>query len=462
MKKFLIMAFCLCLISLFLINTSFAATEQAKRQAINDGLAYLASSASTSGSESYWYHSNNGTLAATASAALAFIEEGHVPGGGTMYDTLVTNACNYIFNRATSVQIGPEPAGHPEDYDNNGTGDGNGQGIYFNPANYNRSVYTTGVVAPVVYALGEALGENTAVGMGTVSTKTYKEVMRDVIDWFSWGQNDPATGVHRGGWRYHPDYGTSDNSTAQWGALPILYGNDWGLATPQFVKDELELYVNYIQNKSGDPSRYGGSGYDSPARLVNMSKTGGLLLELAAIGENSSDPRVQDALAYINSQWFQALGVKPPGEPNPADIGVWFGNEGQPYAMWAVYKALQTFGMLDINDNGTPAYLDDDFIIGLGVPNVPGGITIGQDWGTQTSLAGDWYSHYSEWLVSNQNPNGSWSGYSYWETPLTTGWYINILNAKGAPPVIPEPATMLLLLFGIGGIGIVRRKKRTK
>jgi hypothetical protein len=290
---------------------------------------------------------------------------------------------------------------------------------------------------------------------------TYKEVMRDVIDWFSWGQNDPATGVHRGGWRYYPDYGSSDNSTAQWGSLPILYGNDWGLATPQFVLDELELYVNYIQNPvDGDPHRDGGSGYDSPNRLVNMAKTGGLLLELAAIGAPLSDTRVQDALDYINRKWNQPLGDKPPGD---GDDTRWYGNIGNPYAMWAVFKALETYGMLDINDNGTPADPNDDFFIGSGVPNATGGITIGQDWGPQTSLTDDWYSHYSEWLVNNQELNDSWAGYFYWEVPLTTGWYINILNAKGAPPpVVPEPATTLLLVLGLGAIGILRRKRRMK
>jgi len=438
-----------------------AATQQDIQQAIDDGLAHLAGTITTSGSEGYWYLGNNGTLSATGSAALAFIEEGYLPGndviiGGTNYGDVVGKATRYIFNRATKQAIGAQTMGHPEDYDNNGTGDGNGQGIYFNPGYYTRNVYTTGIVAPVVYALGEALGENTAVGMGTVSTMTYKEVMRDVIDWFSWGQVDPAYGNYRGGWRYNANWSSSDNSTAQWGSLPSLYGDEWGLATPQFVKDELKLWTDYIQNENG------GSGYDWDGSIVNVSKTGGLMIQFAemgySLGVNNSDSiyntignEVDAAKAFINSRW------------NTDPSGTWYGNEGHPYAMWAVYKALDTYGFL-VTDPGPDGILGtaDDYVKGTGMSNAAGGIEIGQDWDSDTSLAGDWYSHYCDWLVGNQNGDGSWSGYSYWSGALSAGWYINILNATGAPPpVIPVPGAFLLGCIGLAFAGrkLQRRKE---
>jgi len=456
--------------------SAFAATEQAKQQAIDDGLAWLASTQTTSGSEGYWSYSNDGTLAATGSAALAFIEEGYLPGnnvviGGNNYGDVVGKAVNYIFNRATAdtrfSNGGRETAGYTriaEDYNNDGnwdTTEGNNQALYFNPGSSNRNVYTTGIVAPVVYALGEALGKNTTVGRGSVtSSMTYGQVMQDVVDWFSWGQVEPSQGNYRGGWRYDANFSTSDQSTAQWGALPMLYADAWGLGRPEYVNNELKLWVDYTQNDNG------GVGYENDSRYVNVSKTGGALIEMKAMGwsegvnnsntsDNSIVNEVDAALDYINSRW------------NVAPYGTWYGNLNHPYAMWAVYKALQVYGKLSTHDNGTPGDPTDDFLVGFGIPNAPGGYIIGQEWNTTHifSQAGDWFSHYCDLLVGLQNSDGFWTGYTNnWTGALATGWYVNILNAAGAPPSgdepIPEPGTLILFGTGLLGLGFLARKRR--
>ena len=449
---------------------ALAATEQAKQLAIDKGLAYYATPGTYgSNSTEMWYSfANNGTLAATASMALAYIEEGHLPGqdfidlNGNNRGDIVGKMCNYIFNRATADSRFPsggyETAGYvryAEDYNGNLVLDdgGNNQAIYFNPASSSRNVYTTGLCAPVVYALGEALGKNTLVGRGSLtSSMTYGQVMQDVVDWFSWAQVEPNMGNHRGGWRYDATYTTSDNSTAQWGALPILYAKDWGLNVPQYVKNELNLWIKYIQNANG------GSGYDNPGTYVNVSKTGGLLLEIAAV-DPLTDPlrpnREQEALDFIDSRWMTT------------PSGTWYGNLNHPYAMWAVYKALFERGMIQQYGSG----LGEDFLIGFAMSNAPGGILIGQDWwdgvggnpAPAYSQSGDWYSHYCDYLVGIQNSSGSWGGYSYWTGAMATGWYINILNAAGAPPpvnVIPEPLTVLGVLAGVAGLAGYIRKRR--
>ena len=93
------------------------------------------------------------------------------------YGDVVGRAMNYIFNRATvETRFGVETAGYwryAEDYNNDGTqgNDGpaaNDQAIYFEPGAANRRVYTTGVCAPVVYALGEALGPNAVIDRGYI------------------------------------------------------------------------------------------------------------------------------------------------------------------------------------------------------------------------------------------------------------------------------------------------------
>lgn len=430
---------------------AYGATEQAKQQAIDDGLAWLASQQAGAG---YWaYGGGRNDVAATASAAMAFVGEGYLPGDGSAYDANVTSAVTWLFNQAQILSPIPvEPAGywhHAEDYNNSGAieaGEGNDRALYFATTD----IYSNGIVAPLVFELGKQLGPDTVVGMGNanIQNTTYRQAMQDVVDWFSWGQVEPNRGNYRGGWRYNPNYGDSDNSTAQWGALPILYADAWGLGVPQQVRDELELWCNYIQNANG------GSGYTNPGQYVNVSKTGGLILELLATGAAVGDPRIQAALGFIDGRW------------NNGPSGTWYGNLNHPYAMWGVYKALEVSGFMTMDDNGTPGDPSDDFLIGHGMSNAPGGFTIGQDWGPQTSLAGDWFSHYCEYLVNIQNANGSWNGYSYWNGPLATGWYINILNAAGAPPpavVIPEPVTAVGLLLGVGCLTrYVRRRRRRR
>ena len=51
-------------------HAAYAASEQAKQKAIDDGLLWLSSQQAADGS---WYHGNSGTLAATSAAAMAFI-----------------------------------------------------------------------------------------------------------------------------------------------------------------------------------------------------------------------------------------------------------------------------------------------------------------------------------------------------------------------------------------------------
>jgi len=53
---------------------AMAATEETKQTAIDIGLEHLAGSQAVSGAEGYWPYANNGTLASTAAAALAFVE----------------------------------------------------------------------------------------------------------------------------------------------------------------------------------------------------------------------------------------------------------------------------------------------------------------------------------------------------------------------------------------------------
>ncbi len=443
--------------------SAHAATETQKQNAIDAALAHLASIQKSDGR---WDHGDdNYDAAATGAALYAFLEEGYSAGtnaviNGTDYGDVVGDGLSYLFSRASTYNIFNEPTGNPDI-------DGNGVGVKFVPggtiwdgtnSNHNRDTYVTGLVATAIAATGTP---NTVVTTGPLAVRTdgsgpggawtYGDVMQNALDYFAYGQADPGNWA-RGGWRYYADYGQADNSTSQWPIIAhfVSQAKSMGAALPSTptyldVKGELKHWIDYIQNETD-----GGSYYDSnfSGWGSNMSRTGALLIEMAYAGYPGStaadtDPgtsltendRYQAALSYINTNW-------------KSTDSYWNGNFGHPYAMWAVYKGLQsTIGLGDTSNitnlhTFNPATMELD---------------PGDTW--------NWWEDYCEWLVDNQLANGSWdgyTGYSYWLDPLATAWNVNILAAtEVAPPVIPEPVTMAGLALGLGGlITYVRRRRR--
>ena len=104
-----------------------AATNSEIDNAIQKGLAWLASTQNSDGS---WTYGNSYPLANTAAAVLAFENEGHFPGGGNTYSANVEKGLNYIFTRAYKQTITIQTYGYTGRNDNPDT-NGNGQGIYF-------------------------------------------------------------------------------------------------------------------------------------------------------------------------------------------------------------------------------------------------------------------------------------------------------------------------------------------
>ena len=378
--------------------TALAATEAQKLLAINSGLANLASTQNADGSWNTW---GNYYPAGTASAVLAFIEQGN-----PTYAANVQNGLQYLFNTAIK--------------------DGSGH-IYWS----GEDTYQTGLA---LSAIASTKTPATIVTGGALNGMTYQQVAQGVVNYFADGQNTAAN-HWQGSWGYGANQGSGDNSTTQWPVVGMLFANTkMGVAIPSSVTTNLSAWTSVIQNLNGTPATnpaYGSSGYDYSTSYDDVSKTGALLLELYAEGKGVGDPQVQAALAFLNSNWVS--GGNFAGGP-------WDGNFGHPYAMWSVYKGLQSMIGLDNNTwitNLNPTALTDS----------------GRGW--------NWYEDYNNWLVGNQNPDGSWTGYSYWSGAMATAWDINILLATEVTPPnpTPEPATLALIGLGLMGLAGIRRRK---
>jgi hypothetical protein len=436
MRKILWVMVCILLVSLPV--GVMASTSAQKQAAIDAGLAYLAAHQNADGS----WSDNNSSLynaADTASALLAFVEQSYKPLGwnGANYSTVVTNATNYLLSQAKTLDFNG----------GNWWGFGNGSsGIQW--ASGGEDTYITGLAIPALSRLvtnpygGAPLVSPSATissSNSVVNGLTYAQVIQGAVDSFTYYQTGPAYGNRYGGWRYFSGENDSDMSTTQWPVISYLFaGQVPGVSVPTSasydpgnnVRTGLKAWL------TADQYATGGVDYQPGANIVNATHAGGFLLSnYFAGGGGLGGNGAAQALAWLNGDWLST------------PSSTWYGNEGQPYAMWAVYKALETL-------YGTT---------GAGpISNLHAQTTSldpGATW--------NWWEDYCQYLVTTQLADGSWTGYSYWTGPLADAWYINILNATQTGPgpgpgPVPEPATMLLLgsgLLGLIGYGRKRMKR---
>jgi hypothetical protein len=404
-----------------------ASTSAEKQAAIDKGLAYLAATQNANGSWSNGYGGGTFASAFTGAALLAFTEQKYKPLGwnGPDYSNVVTNAANYLLSQAVTLPFAPG---------GNWWGFGAGSsGIIWSAGG--EDTYITGLVIPAlsrlvtnpyggppIYTPGATISSSNAV----VNGQTFAQVIQKTVDAFTYYQSGPATGNRYGGWRYFPGNNDSDMSTTQWAPISYLFaGQVPGVTIPDgIVTTALKAWLTAVQYAGG------GVDYQPGAGIVNATHAGGFLVSnyFAGGGGLGGDGKA-DALIWLNSDW----------QNGPS--GTWWGNEGHPYAMWAVYKALETlYGTAGAgpitNLHAQTSALD------------PGAI-----W--------NWWEDYCQYLVGSQNPDGSWPGYAYWDQSLEAAWYINILNATRTT-VVPTPLPGTLLLLGSGLVGLIAVRKKLK
>jgi hypothetical protein len=252
----------------------------------------------------------------------------------------------------------------------------------------------------LTYASG--LGATIATASGPLAGLTWSQIAQGIAN--QWAQSQAWTGAQRGGWHYSVGSidNSADGSTTQWGVLSLTYATNYGATIPAFVKTDLANWLTYAQDGSG-------AGCYTSGNYCDNSDTGALLLGLKFIGKPVTDSAVVKALGWLNLNW------------NTSANNTWYGNFDQPYAMYGDYKGLEvTIGLTDtttITPVGAPNGCQRT---GAGhLPGVPVGAT-----------PCNWWQDYNDWLVANQNANGSWNGYAYWTGPLATAFDISILAAQ--------------------------------
>ncbi len=365
--------------------------------AVENGLRWLYLQQYAAG---YWAGTAYGGTyysAPTAAAVLAFENANHLPINDynkDIYAEYVQAGLNYLLTRLYVVTVPPQGAGDPE-ADALGNTDHNGFGIGCNEGSQS---YPTPMVLMAI--VGSGPKNSTApsllatAGPANVIGRTYRDIAVDMVDWCAWAQSDPAYGNYRGGWRYNPNYGSSDNSVSQWPTIGLEAAEtNWGISAPAFVKAELQRWTTYSQSASN-----GSFGYDFPGAFAwpgpaGIATTGAGLCELAYAGVANTDLRTTRALGYLSAYWNHST------------------NNLNLYNNYAVAKGCR---------------IARD---GLGNPS-------------PITMIGsvDWYAHYAAELVASQNADGGWPDFSNelrYGQHLNTAWSLLVLQQTivGCHPV---------------------------
>jgi hypothetical protein len=381
------------------------ATTAQINTAITNALAYLAALQDPTTGK---IDSGSGNpVADTAQSIQAMEIKGNIPGGGEQYSVQVQLGLNYLFNNVYNYYAGTDTLTplNVQTYGDPTTSvpAGNGFGILIADHIFG-VMYEEGITMSAIAASGTP--SRVVGGTGPLAGMTYKQVLTDMVDYCAWAQIDSnisTTNQGEGAWYYTPTNNaaqTGDGSVTQWPVLGMLAAEQapWNIQPPAFVKTELNKWVTFNQGADG------GSNYNFPGGGIgeDVAKTGGLLVQFKFLGDTPTTPRDVLALSYINNNW------------NFAVFGGWYGNYGNPYAMFAAFKGLELMGYQSVS-------------------------SVTPDGATPSSAAGDWYGSYADYLANSsttvfsgtpnhQNTDGSWNPNFVWDKVLSTAWYADILQ----------------------------------
>jgi hypothetical protein len=366
-----------------------AATAAEKRIAAQRGLAYLYKTQHPAG---YWGSSGN-EEAATAAAAFAFLSQRESwDNDAAQYQAAADKAIAYLLSGAKTMDVSARDDG--ADICPGAAGSCTGVFWYGN----GESIYATALAAAAIATYGTAVGPDViATATGPLAGMTWAQIAQGITNTLAAKQNASNT-TNRGGWHeFIRGYGDSELSATPWAVTALLYNQTLGAVTPQVVKDDLKTWLTTAQGASVPACRQPDSAGCSHADV------GGWLLGMKFVGYDLTNWQIQAALAFLNKTWQSSAN------------GVSYGNFGHPYAMWAIYKGLQT--TVGLTDHTIGNLLTDC------------GAAVGPSDGSGCT----WAEDYNDWLIKNQKADGSWDGYSYWTEPVATALYVSILSGTRIP-----------------------------
>ncbi|MCK5373084.1 MAG: hypothetical protein KAJ20_02000, partial [Candidatus Aenigmarchaeota archaeon] len=273
-----------------------AATEEEINNSIMMGLEWLTNNQEAGGSWPDYYGSEATTGLALLKLCEYAKEQGFDPyDPDYIYSSNVTAGLDYLYSRMSVIDLSLQDhtagaSGMMDDPDSNG----NGVGIYV--SGYNS--YTTGIGLSALSVCG--LPERVVDAPNTlVHNMTQAQIAQDMVDWLAFAQSDyhyDYTGVNdcgEGGWYYWAldnSNNIPDNSNTGYAILGLAYADDFGSTVPQWVKTELNAYVECIQDPVNGDANDGGSWYrnigDTDLFIgTNILKTGNLIFEMAFVGD---------------------------------------------------------------------------------------------------------------------------------------------------------------------------------
>ncbi len=210
---------------------------------------------------------------------------------------------------------------------------------------------------------------------------TWKQIAQAITNALAASQNASSNGNTTG----NEGNAESENSNMPWAVIALAYNETLGPVTPETLKSSLEGWASKVQNA---------------ATRVGRTDIGGWLVAMKFLGHDLTNSQLQPSLALLNARWKSTANHGLPG------------NFGNPYTMWMIYAGLETTIGLDDSTHITDMLTDC---------------------GSTTNEHCRWSEDYDEWLVKNQNIDGSWDGYSRWTAPIATALYVNILGATRIP-----------------------------
>ena len=325
----------------------------------------------------------------TAAAVRAFESNGHLASGNALANPFVDDVGRGLrFLQAHLLRIALDSQGHlgtPDDPSPDTNGNGYG-------------LETDG--GDVVFVGGQIVGAFVASGtpsalasVGSEAGRSYSAIAQDLLDTYSWGQNEDGYG----GWvvDWNCQCGIDPRMSAWWG-IGVTAANPWGLVVPQWVKEQnLTLGVTALQSwgiagSEPDTGDYGSCSATAAWQETSPSATAACLNLMTADGLSGTDNQYQIAERYLVRNWTSHE------------------LHGHIYAMSYLADAMRSApgGPITLLGGSLDWYNTDPF------PNSPA----------------DSRNGFARWLVGTQWSDGSWDEGSGVAGTTSTAWAVLILK----------------------------------